>query len=179
MSAADDVLKTSNNGGAREANLRSFIRCTVGHAVYGQDGFNGNIVSDTTEAIMSDIAARLGIVPQKTHEALGRFTAPPQGFVASDDTSPHGAREVVARALAEQCDSGSADYWDMWVKDADAAIAALKPIIVAEIRAWAERGLSVTSRDSAHPVEKGAILVLDTLLRDADEIASRICGGEA
>ena len=67
------------------------------------------------------------------------------------------AREAVARALAEQCDSGSADYWDMWVKDADAAIAALKPIIVAEIRAWAEE--------------------LDGVWINADSLASRICGG--
>jgi hypothetical protein len=103
-----------------------------------------------------------------------------------------GAREAVARAMRAQVHGN--DVWDslhgrlkmVYLEDAGDALNAITAAgyvvttptaIAAEIRAWAERGLSVTSRDSAHPVEKGAILVLDTLLRDADAIASRICGG--
>ena len=51
---------------------------------------------------------------------------------------------------------------------ADAVLAALRPIIAAEIRAWAEEytGGSTTS-DTA----------IRVLTADADVIASRICGG--
>jgi len=112
-----------------------------------------------------------------------KFTVGPgESFDMSDFTvgpreTPHGAREAVARAIAaimcgEYCTQDGVvipcqECVDDFLLDADAALAALAPIIAAEIRAWAETGL------------KGATRLQNSLNHDADAIASRICGGEA
>jgi hypothetical protein len=90
-------------------------------------------------------------------------------------TDTSGAREVVARAMAGP---KAATDWKLWLDDADDALAALAPIIAAEIQAWADLGFSAIATRK-HPVDQAARLVLETLTADADAIASRICGGEA
>ena len=75
-------------------------------------------------------------------------------------TSPTEAREAVARIFADR--PFTVDPWEMWTDEADAVLAALAPIIAAEIRAWARE----TATDST----------IDQLIADADAIASRICG---
>lgn len=84
-------------------------------------------------------------------------------------TDTNGAREAVTRAVY-----GVLPFdWQ-----ADAILAALKPIIAAEIRAWAERGLSGSNEINSH-YWRGVSFTLGALKSDAPAIASRICGGEA
>ena len=90
------------------------------------------------------------------------------------------AREAVARAIInapccspvpkESCD-------DCELIATDAALAALAPIIAAEIRAWAERETKAWADTVSGDFLEGAEEAVKSLAGDADAIASRICGG--
>jgi hypothetical protein len=82
-------------------------------------------------------------------------------------TTLGGAREAVTRAI-ECAITGPDDLPDYGLIAADAALAALKPIIATEIRAWAENEMGQWA------TPHGVIRSLDA---EADRIASRICGG--
>jgi len=75
-----------------------------------------------------------------------------------------GAREAVARALAKPIPLGSS------LTQADYVLAALAPIIAAEIRAWAEE-----IHDGSDPYGDTRFQLVTE--GGADTIASRICGG--
>jgi hypothetical protein len=90
-----------------------------------------------------------------------------------------GAREAVARKLFDvyAWELGNADAeWDNespmsqddWRRDADRILAALAPIIAAEIRAYADR---------PGETDPGVAVACRQFMKDADAIASRICGG--
>jgi hypothetical protein len=100
-----------------------------------------------------------------------------------------GAREAVARAIETHticmCGEGAENLTEQAQHIADYALAALAPIIAAEIRAWADLGFRAVPPLAAakNPQEvayaRGASTVLSELKRESDVIASRICGGEA
>jgi len=99
-------------------------------------------------------------------------------------TAPGGAREAVARALGVDCGMAEDGYslGDL-LATADVVFAALRPIIAAEIRAWAE-GVKAPGGEVHWLVEElgvpetasGVVMALNSLTQAADAIASRICG---
>jgi hypothetical protein len=91
--------------------------------------------------------------------------------------TPGGAREAVARALTI-----NPENWRMYLEVTDEMLAALKPFIAAEIRAWAEARREVWTdiewTDEERLRGETARAECNALTADADAIASRICGGE-
>jgi hypothetical protein len=88
-----------------------------------------------------------------------------------------GAREAVARAILGQsglcsCTACSAKALD----NADAALAALRPIIAAEIRAWADEEIGSVASIGPVGYIQGQLDCLEIVGSNSDEIASRICG---
>lgn len=91
------------------------------------------------------------------------------------------AREAVARALnAMPADARPSELVNR--DRADRALAALQPIIAAEIRAWAEAGHApggnihwLVEELGAPETAAGAAIALNNLTASADAIASRIC----
>ena len=113
-----------------------------------------------------------------TPESAGRYVC---------TTSPGGAREAVARKLfdvyadelghadAEWDDEGPMSQ-DDWCRDADSVLAALAPIIAAEIRATAEAHARAWQHVSDQ-FSDGVRAEARMMITGADGIASRICGG--
>ena len=91
------------------------------------------------------------------------------------------AREAVARALMNlalcENDCDMDEEVKNWHPDADAALAALKPIIAAEIREYAKQADEAWQDIESYSTDADAVRAeLDDLATSADEIASRICG---
>lgn len=83
-----------------------------------------------------------------------------------------GAREAVARLIAF-----GPDNWPIYLEDADEILAALRPFIAAEIRAWAAIGMArLDPGYGTRDYVNGHRDRLTAVFRDADAIASRICG---
>lgn len=77
------------------------------------------------------------------------------------------AREVVAAAIWDRKPTCDCDRCVSCCEaDADALLAALRPFIAAEIRAWADLGLSAPLRPSNY--QQGVTVVLNGLKSDAD-----------
>lgn len=88
-----------------------------------------------------------------------------------------GAHEAVARAIAAVVLDRETDHWDLWTPETDAALAALRPFIAAEIRAWVESEKDRLMRDEYNqPTRRvpNAYEALESLHFDADAIANRI-----
>jgi hypothetical protein len=89
-----------------------------------------------------------------------------------------GAREAVARAIAE---GDGAIAWEYAYEQADAALAALRPIIIDGLRTWAGAKLfdpEVGGQSESRHRALGRVAQLEELVDSAEGIASRICGGD-
>lgn len=80
------------------------------------------------------------------------------------------AREAVARAIQLEAPGRCPTHMAQHI--ADAALAALRPFIAAEIRAWADLGLSAPLPPSDY--QRGVAVVLNGLKSESDAIADRI-----
>jgi hypothetical protein len=86
-----------------------------------------------------------------------------------------GAREVVARAIAVDAGGPTALPTATAYGIADAALEALRPIIAAEIRAWADEEIGSVASIGPVGYIQGQLDCLEIVGSNSDAIASRIC----
>jgi hypothetical protein len=93
----------------------------------------------------------------------------------TDTTSTGGAREVVARILRERYPLHSNGFND---ETADDVLTRLRPIIAAEIRAWADEEIGSVASIGPVGYIQGQLDCLEIVGSNSDAIASRICGDD-
>jgi len=88
-----------------------------------------------------------------------------------------GAREAVARAIGAEVYNGAEnDDLSLSARATEAALAALAPIIAAEIRAWAKAEEDRLEKRGCYWAS-GVYDTAENLNLEAEQIASSICGG--